>query len=254
MFVIHANLDAEARWAGVPLPGRVMAYLRTLAPMLVALAPTDDVEIVGPGEDTALADLRWADPDAKAANDRRLARQVFPMVGAKEIADVSELDDMRGRWVAKARWTTAGRDRAHGDGPPHGEQRVFVTRLLARFGTLIVEPWLERVADVGVCAWLGEPPQHLRGHHRVAGDLHVWRPHRIITDARGGFHGIAADPPAVDLDAIVGTAARALAALAYRGPFAVDALVHAGGLHVCEINARYTFGFVARGGALTVRA
>ena len=80
----------------------------------------------------------------------------------------------------------------------------------------------------------------------------------FITDERGGFRGIAPDPELAPAhraqlaDAVV-TAARAIGATGYSGPFAIDAFIHPGGLHVSEINARYTFGFVAhaRGGSLT---
>jgi hypothetical protein len=132
---------------------------------------------------------------------------------------------------------------------------VFVARLLARFGTLIYEPWLTRLADVGRCAWLGTPPQ-LAGATRLTDEIHAWPPHRIVTDAHGGFRGIAPDAPAIDLDDATVRAASAIAATGYRGPFAIDAVVHAGGVHVCEINARYTFGFVARarGGTLVMGA
>jgi hypothetical protein len=96
----------------------------------------------------------------------------------------------------------------------------------------------------------------------VAGDGAVVQhaPHRIRCDARGGFIGIELAEPALapadrdQLAAAVVAAGRAIAAVGYAGPFGVDAFVYRerGGtvtrLHpLCEINARHTFGWVARG-------
>jgi hypothetical protein len=79
-----------------------------------------------------------------------------------------------------------------------------------------------------------------------------------MSDARGGFLGIQlAPPPALDdgeRAAIAKTVAGVGAALAkagYAGPFGVDGFVYKTGetraLHaLCEINARHTFGHVAR--------
>jgi hypothetical protein len=149
---------------------------------------------------------------------------------------------MRGAWVAKAPWTAAGRDRIHGDGPPTDEQRVYARRLIERTGCLLVEPWLSRVFDVGVTARLE------RGRVIAA------PPHTLLTDTRGAFLGIdLAEPPLTaqeraDLDRAVAAAGAALDAAGYAGPFTVDAFVHGPErrLHMCEINARHTFGHVAR--------
>lgn len=264
---LFANLDAEAQWAGAPLGGKVLARLGALAPLLAVLAPpSDDLEIWTRGPiDPASArwdvigrratmrvgvpdpwDVAWADPHAKAANDRRLAVAVQRALGidhAEVIIDVEALDDRRGRWVAKAPWTAAGRDRIHGDGPPRADQRTYAERLLARHGALVVEPWLDRQFDLGVCG------------HIAAGSVIVEVPHTLLCDARGAFFGIDLTPPPLSgehrlqLDRAIEASGRALAGVGYDGPFTVDAFVSgAGVLHVpCEINARYSFGHVARG-------
>src|SRR6185295_17180034 len=102
------------------------------------------------------ADARWADPAARAANDRRLALAVAAAHGAalpgqRTIASADEID-LPGPWVAKAPWTAAGRDRCRGAGPPTPEQRTRIERLLARGGALVLEPWCDRIADAGACA------------------------------------------------------------------------------------------------------
>jgi hypothetical protein len=201
------------------------------------------------------ADLMWADPAARAANDRAAALAIaqslgVALPGACVIASLAELDaHLAGSsrpWICKARWTAAGRDRARGIGAPTGELRNRLARMLDRFGPLVFEPWLDRVDDLGICGTIG-----------AGGDVAVLPPHRSLTDARGGFLGIELgpiDPALADPLAAVARAAAAQlhARTGYRGPFAIDAFVHRDGgaprLHpLCEINARYSFGWIARG-------
>ncbi|HEY5939065.1 MAG TPA: hypothetical protein VIU61_30635, partial [Kofleriaceae bacterium] len=82
-------------------------------------------------------------------------------------------------------------------------------------------------------------------------------PHRLLCDARGGFVGIELAPPELlpderaQLDAAVAAARPVLMAAGYRGPFAIDAFAYRlptgeRRFHpVCEINARYSFGWIA---------
>jgi hypothetical protein len=74
---------------------------------------------------------------------------------------------------------------------------------------------------------------------------------------RGGFLGIDLDEPTLDADerthvlAIAKDVGGALAEVGYTGPYGIDGFVYRIGeqrkLHpICEINARYTFGHVAR--------
>ncbi|MDB4961576.1 MAG: hypothetical protein JWP01_1575 [Myxococcales bacterium] len=271
-FVIHANLDCEARWAGTTLPGAVATRVSHYAALLAALAPGDlEIEVWAPAAiDPARlcpatgwtppvmrvgapprADLVWADSKAKAANDRRLALRVATsrgaaLPGAKVITSVDQVAAIAGPWVAKSPWTTAGRDRCHGAGAPTDEQRTRLTRLLERSGELVLEPWVERVLDLGVCATV------------LPDGLMRAEPHHIVTDARGTFLGIDLAPPPLSADEsrqlfeLVSAAGGALGELGYVGRFAVDAFVHrtADGerrMHpLCEINARCTFGWVAR--------
>jgi hypothetical protein len=264
--IIYANLDQEARWSGLGVPAHVARRISAVSALLAALAPGADVEIWAPAAvDPARLlmepppvmrvgvpprwDLAWADPAAKAVNDRRFALRVAKLAGTRVIESVDDLDgEWPGEWVAKAVWTAAGRDRARGQGAPSGELRARVANLVARAGAVVVEPWLERVADLGVCSFVGRAPNP---------------PHTLLVDERGGFTGIDLSvpelPPAMrdELDATVAACDRALAAAGYSGPFTVDAFVYRGERGptlrpLCELNARYTFGHVAR--ALGCRA
>jgi len=272
-FVIHANLDAEATWVGVNLPAKIRERISLYASLLAALAPPENtapIEVFAPApiDPTRLvtterwtpptmkvgkpryAQLAWASPDARAVNDRAFALSIATsegaaLPGARIIDSVAALADVRGPWVCKAPWTTAGRDRCHGDGPPTIEQRTRLERLLAQFGALMFEPWCDRICDAGIVGFA------------FAEDSYVAAPHGLITDARGTFLGIDLAttgllPGEADyLVEIAHAVTRALGDAAYTGPFSVDAFVYRGPdgerlFHpLCEINARFTFGHVA---------
>jgi hypothetical protein len=280
------NLDCEARWAGIALPEAVQRRLSLYAALFAACAPhgsdgedrdaphelwvparADPARLVAhprwtppilrTGEPPAALDLAWANPAAREANDRSRTLAIaqalgVALPGACIVGSLAELDahvaGFAGRaWICKARWTAAGRDRARGTGGTvAGELRRRIGRMLERFGPLVFEPWLDRVADFGVCGQLSD-----------GGAVELAEPHRLVTDPRGGFLGIEL-APAIDraiaepLHAIAHAAATRLAAqTGYRGPFAIDAFVYRDGgaerLHpLCELNARHTFGWIAR--------
>jgi hypothetical protein len=274
------NLDCEARWAGAALPDAVQRRISFYAALFAACAPVagraerHDVWVpaaVDParllarpgwtppalhtGEPPRPVDLAWADPAARAANDRSATLAIagelgVALPGARVVASLAELDAHLAAfgdrpWICKARWTAAGRDRARGAGPLAGELRARIARMLARLGPLVFEPWLDRVADLGVCGEIGP-----------GGEVTVLAPHRLITDPRGGFLGIelAEVEPAIagPLEAVARDAAGLVAArTGYRGRFAIDAFVYRdGGAHrlhpLCELNARHSFGWIAR--------
>ena len=284
---LAGNLDCEARWAGVRLPEAVQRRISLYATLFAACAPaqadghdgephelwvpahvnparlvahprwTPPALRTGAPPDTA--DLWWADPAARDANDRSRTLAIaqalgVALPGACVVGSLAELDDrvavLADRpWICKARWTAAGRDRARGTGgPASGELRTRIGRMLDRFGPLVLEPWLDRVADFGVC-----------GQIAATGEITLAEPHRLLSDPRGGFLGIEL-APAIDRaiaeplhEAAHAAATRLAAQTGYRGPFAIDAFVYrdAGGSHhlhpLCELNARHTFGWIARG-------
>ena len=282
MPALLGNLDCEARWAGVALSEPVRRRISLYAALFAACAPDrtgEPTELwvparVDPGRLLAhppwtpptlrtteppprVFDRAWADPAARVANDRSRTLAIaqalgVALPGACVVASLAELDARVAGfadrpWVCKARWTAAGRDRAHGTGATiAGELRVRLGRMFERFGPLVFEPWLDRVADLGVC-----------GEIDATGAITVAEPHRLRTDPRGGFLGIEL-APAVDRAIALPLQATARAAAAmlaeqtgYRGAFAIDAFVYRGDgarhLHpLCELNARYTFGWIAR--------
>jgi hypothetical protein len=274
--IILGNLDCEAYWSGSALPQHVARRVSAAAALLAGFARDgDSVEIFAPAPVNgariripgvtmrvgvpARWDLAWADPDAKAVNDRRHTvalreRLGLAMPGARSVGSLAELestlrampDDMA--WVCKAPWTAAGRDRSHGRGSQVGaEQRTHLARMIERSGGVVVEPWLDRVLDLGVC-----------GHVAATGLVELEPPHTLLASARGTFLGIDLAPPPLAepdrelLDRTARHAGRWLHDAAYAGPFAVDAFVYreASGRHVlhalCELNARHTFGHVTR--------
>jgi hypothetical protein len=198
---------------------------------------------------------------ARAASDRRLAHALAArlgqaMSGSRTITTVDELAAhlaalAPAAWVVKAPLTAAGRDRVRRRGPAlDAATATRVRRLLERFGALVFEPWLDRIAD------LGQP-----GLVTGASSWRLLPAHVLHSDATGGFAGItiptdddlAAIPAAhrARLAEVAAAVAAELAALAYRGPFTIDAFVHrdAAGdqlVPLVEINPRLTFGLVAR--------
>lgn len=276
MFHILANLDQEERWLGTTLPRKVKERISVMAVLLDILAPPDEdttIWTLAPVAELELRpprrhrppviavgtppriDLAWCSPDAQRFNDRRfahaLARELgCALPGAAEVSSLAELDACLAAgpdaaWVAKAPWSSAGRHRVFGTNRTlEGESRVAAERLIALAGAVTVEPWLDRICDVAVCGAIGD-------------EVRVEPPHAIHTDPRGGFRGIGLERPpleAAEHDQLLVTAERVAHALqqaGYRGPFGIDAFVYRDRgerrLHpLCEINARYTFGHIAR--------
>ena len=243
MKIIWANLDAEARWGNQTLPKHVLQKISAAAVTLAALAKKGQaVELWVPAAVDAerikiknvtvregvpaMQHIVWAKPHAKAANDRRVALGVHEKLGTllpgqRVITSLDDLASVAGPWVAKAPWTAAGRDRAHGNGPPSGELAVHVTRMLQRFGALLFEPWCDRIFDLGVCGSIDE-----------AGVVTKHSPHTLRSDARGNFVGISLTSPTLNaaetaqLNRYIEEAARALHVLEYAGPFGIDAFVY----------------------------
>ena len=254
--IVWANLDCEARWSGVTLPHHVLARISAASALLAALAPegepveiwapaaVDEARVKLPGVTMKVGtparyDLAWASPDAKPVNDRWFALALaeklgVALPGARAIASMAELDAHLAAlgdraWVVKARWTAAGRDRAHGRGaldpalgPRIAETRTYVSRLIDR-GGVVVEPWLDRVLDFGWC-----------GHMGAQGPNVGLGPHTLLVDERGGFVGIDLTPPEAltaahyqTLEHVVGELGPALHFAGYAGPYTLDGFVAA---------------------------
>lgn len=154
-------------------------------------------------------------------------------------------------WVVKTPLSAAGRDRVWGAGSQvAAPQQRPLEKLFARWPSLLFEPWMERLDDIGVCAIV---------HSAGVRSLGI---HRQLVDRRGQFLGIElrSDDLPTDVpedlreqaDATVHAVGKALFDLGYRGPFGIDGYRYRcpGGSstwHLLgEINVRLTFGFVAR--------
>ena len=168
--------------------------------------------------------------------------------------------DLGGPWIAKAAFSASGRDRERGDGPPDGDSHALhrrFARLLAHGGgVLVVEPWCDRLWDVGCVATVevdagGCDAATIHGIHR----LHVDRRGQVVgielAVSGPGDGGLRADELA-RLRSVVAETAAALVAAGYRGPFGVDAwryrdLDGAVRFHALgEINPRLTLGWIGR--------
>jgi hypothetical protein len=213
---------------------------------------------------TALWHL-WPAPEvAQRVNHRGFALSLaldrgWALPGAAVVRDVGDLErhlaagaasaGVDGAWVLKAPLSAAGRERMrYRDAAIGRGDRVRIERLLARFGELLLEPWVDRVHDFA-CAGLVHP-----------GGVRMFAPHRLDNDPRGVFRAAIIDDAgtpeeAQHRDAVqaAGQAAgEALAAAGYLGPFSVDAYLWrdpTGAIRLqpmSEINARLSFGLLAR--------
>jgi len=201
---------------------------------------------------------------AAACNDRSFAiglplDPALELPGLRMVSTLQELDAFLetaplgpdDAWVAKAPWSASGREKLKRRGRAVlGEQRAFVTRLLRRYEKLLVEPWMQRTADIGVAGLVGEALETSL----------IFPAHQLLCDAGGVFRGIRIDDEqtrgllGVHGDALMDSARTTLEALharGYRGPFGIDSFLYES--HgtprlraVCEINARMSFGHVAR--------
>ncbi len=210
--------------------------------------------------------LRAQGSCAAASNDRRLClglgiEEEYLLPERTVVASMEALDEYIAHralgpddtWVAKAPWAASGRERVRRRGRKlESEMRVRTQRLLERYGELLIEPWMHRLADYGVAGIVGAQ----------AGEHRVFPAHQLHSDKTGVFRGIRiAD---LETEAKLGSTfaealaqsahstAAALFAAGYRGPFGIDAFVYKDSAgrerlqSLCEINARLCFGLVAR--------
>jgi hypothetical protein len=214
--------------------------------------------------DAPLRELVWRLPVAPPAVVAAVHHRAFHLRVAAELscalpgarmvesyADLgSDLDRLPPAWVLKAPFSAAGRDRyLKRAGEPFSapQARRTVEHLFERHGPLLLEPWMERIADYGCAALL------------TAAELRIVGLHRQRVDGKGQFAGIELDADLPDrdrgrfLDVVAGVAS-ALRQEGYAGPFGVDAWTYRqpdgkAAFHpLGEINARMTFGLVAWAG------
>jgi hypothetical protein len=256
----------------------LLAWAETPGVAAKRLAPSEKPEKhLAPGT-APLHELLWQLPVSSPEVVARVHHRAFclgvaaelgcSLPGARRIASIAELaahlaagfgETGAAGWVVKAPLSAAGRaryvertertERTAGTSLSD-EARVRVERLLARHGPLLFEPWMARTEDFGAAVLLFPDGPRLVGFHR------------LVVDAVGRFRGIELRGELAGIDlpsgeretlerAVSGTAA-ALRREGYVGPFGIDAWRHrlpdgTVALHpLGEINARMTFGLVAR--------
>lgn len=206
----------------------------------------------------ALARAGAEPPDAPATDVlRRVADRRFALALAGGVpgATVATGEDEGARavaslgaggraWVAKRLFGFAGRGRLVRRGPDlEDDAAAFLARALRDDGALVLEPWLERRADLAIHGWVGRD-----------GAVAIGRPTVQDTTPAGAWVASRAAGPAdlapgeeETLHALAVAAAHALAAAGAWGPFGVDAMrAIVDGSEVlvrCEVNPRYTMGW-----------
>jgi hypothetical protein len=262
-----------------PAPA-LLAWAETPGVAAKHLAPSEAPPASGAGEELTLAlmgnaplhellwDLPVPSPDIVATvHHRFFSLEVAESLGcalpgARRITSADELAAHLAAgfgpvgaagWVVKAPLSAAGRaryiERTAGLGLSDAA-RLRVGRLLGRHGALLFEPWMERTMDFGCAVLLFPEGPRLAGFHR------------LLVDAAGRFQGIellgeflGVDLPPGEretMEHVVSGTAEALLRAGYVGPFGIDAWRHrlpdgSVALHpLGEINARMTFGLVAR--------
>ncbi len=208
------------------------------------------------------SDLSWGDATeiARDVNDRRFCLAVrrelrceLPGSGeadwiddAVSVASAAAAASPQGTWIAKAVHSSAARGRVGGKGTEIDEaHRRGIEKLIEVHGAVIIEPWVQRTGDFGAAAFVD-----------AAGVRDVTL-HDLVSNARGDFRGITIPSSlrpdeAARLTEVATGVGEALRARGYVGPFGIDAFRWkdaAGAEHfhpLCEINARWTFGRIAR--------
>jgi hypothetical protein len=269
-----APLDPSDLIPGLPVPVLESGPLDRLPSLAEALAWCETPETAAlratprpPASSEALPlhelvwHLRVAPPEVVArVHHRAFALKVAEdlgcaLPGAQMVDGLADLDHLLqehgapASWVLKAPFSASGRSRfIERDGPllKNPKSSRTIENLFERHGSLLFEPWLDRVADWGCAALLD-----------VSG-VRIVSVHRQAVDIKGQFTGIdpdAAGFPDLDrarLEEVAAAVGTALQREGYTGPFGIDAwhwrrpdgtvAFHPLG----EINARMTFGLVQR--------
>lgn len=264
-------LDAIERiqpWAWSPRMRARLQALRSQARL--DTAPSDDAsrELLSKALGVGLLEAVLRE----FAGDEATARRLSPLDSVGRVArSLDEVLDAIARFRAlgyavvacKAKHGTAGRGiRRILPGGPEPAELGWLRNTLARQGLIVVEPWLDRVADLSLRLLIPAP-----GQARIEGVG------RVLVDARGQYLGAVLGRPTTGLDSSLArflhgdgddprwleavwrrTAERLAERLApsgYVGPVGVDAILHRdprGQLRLrpaVEVNARVHMGHVA---------
>lgn len=267
--------DRVLPFPGLPVPrlesgplkpaDEILAWGETapIAALRPAKGETPQVSLDGP-----LHEVVWSLPPppvevARAVSHRSFCFESatglgFVLPGTRMIESWEELDrharSFPGSWVVKAPLSAAGRYRyihEAGESLDEPRNRGAVERLLELQSPLLFEPWVDRTEDFGCVALLGPSGLRLAGFHRL---LVNRRGHFHGIELRAAFRGIEGleDKEKARMEEGLNTVAAALRQAGYTGPFGIDAWRYRrpdgkpAFQALGEINARMTFGLVAR--------
>ena len=219
----------------------------------------------------ALWNSRPSPEVAKDVNHKRFAFEIANQNGWQHehqtfISSFEELDEHIGTsrlkdkspWLVKAPYSAAGRNGIVSKDTAFAEdEKRHIGRLLERFKSLMVMPWLDRILDFSVSGVIGE------------GKDWVFPVHFPKVDKRGAVRGIEIyDSKSkqvffpIELTTIEHVTKRVLAKLkeaSFYGPFSFDGFLYNKNdkrrIHpLSEINGRLTFSLVARAQAIQTKS
>jgi hypothetical protein len=273
--------------AGLATPTLVSGALADARPVAVlAWAETEAVAVLRenatlarPHDGVEWPDAVWHTTAASPATQSRLSDRQFytelrdrfeeSPAGAIWIRTVPELarhlefaaasGTGLGRWVLKAPHSAAGRERLFGRGHDLAQaENLSVTKIeraLQVHGRLLFEPWLERLADFGCSAWVGESATTTLGVHsqHVDGAGHP----RGVSLFAGAVDGPEppsdlTEPELAHLQQAIEAVGQELRGADYRGPFGIDSWRYRAAdgsvewVTLGELNVRMTMGLIAR--------
>lgn len=199
------------------------------------------------------------------ANSREFSTRLehewnIALPGAGPAASISDVEqrlnllsgpDERPRWVIKAQFGMAGRERLLGSGPLTPPAEGWIRKRLADDGLVFVEPWVEKVFEVGLQF---DVPRS--GPPVLLGCV------PLLSNAGGQYRGSWFAPPAAlaETQAVPSAAveacdnaARQAQKLEYFGPLGIDAMCYRAAdgqpawRPLQDINARWTMGRLSLG-------
>jgi len=165
------------------------------------------------------------------------------------IEDVNEAVASLDRWLIKANFGAAGRERLSGSGRPTDEMKQWLAKRLDRDGAVFVEPFVDAVEEAGI-QW--ELP-HGGGAPELVGVV------PLLSDERGQYRGSVVRYKSAISEQWRGVveisrrAAERAQSLGYFGPLGIDAMRYrdrSGAVReraLQDINARWTMGRLALG-------
>jgi hypothetical protein len=217
--------------AWLPTPRALMALARAGASRL----PVPDFEVL------------------RQVNDRRFSLGLgatLPgqrvVMTIEDVAEALSKPSPRGNWLVRRPHGFAGRGRRRVRlDEVMADARTWIEASLRHFGALVVEPWVERIADFG-----------LHGHVSPTGVVILGEPtlqtmteEGMWVETRRVRSGELGRDEAYSLATTAKAAGDALARAGYFGPFGIDAFRWRDALGKqhwnprCEINARYSMGW-----------